>query len=304
MAKIFYAPTEDFVRGEQGVLDADASAGSSVSLTLVSNIGFSDNDFICIGYEGNELAELVQINQAVTAGTSIRVDTLKFNHKKGEPITLFRFNKRKFYGSTTSGGSYTELTSDGSPKDIQVDDPMGTFIEYTGTTYNYFKSTYYNSETTTESDIDDSEAVAGDESLRYASIYGIRKMAGLAGNPRYSDGRIEDKRKNAENEIDSSIMARYVLPLPEVPGIITQICELLAAGYIDFEEFGGEGQGVKWLGEARGLLKSIQKGTQALLGSDKIELPRNLKVGTISGYPDGSTTGTSEDRIFRIDDKF
>jgi phage gp36-like protein len=304
MAKQFYAPTEDFIKIERGVLDADATAGSNVSLTLISNQGFTNLDYVCIGYEGNELAELEQVNQAVTAGTSIRVATLKFNHKKGEPITIYRYNKRKFYGAVSAGGSYVELTSEGSPKDIQVDDPMGTLIEYAGTTYNYFKSIYYNSQTTEATDINDSDEVAGDESLRYATIYGIKKHAGLAGNPYYSDGRIEDKRKNAENEINSMIMNRYTLPLTEVPPILNQICELLAAGYIDFEEFGKDGEGVKWLGEARALLKSIQKGTQRLIGADSLELATNTKVGVLSGYPDASADGTAEDRIFRITDKF
>lgn len=303
--KIFYAPTEDFIKIERGVLDADATAGSNVSLTLISNQGYTNLDYVCVGYEGNELAELEQINQAVTAGTSIRVATLKFNHKKGEPVTIYRYNKRKFYGSTTAGGSYVELTSEGSPKDIQVDDPMGTLLEYAGTTYNYFKAIYYNSQTTDATDIADSDEVAGDESLRYTSIYDIRKHAGLAGNPYYSDGRIETKRKQAENEINSIIMLRYVLPLTEVPGLISQICELLAAGYIDFEEFGKDGEGVKWLGEARALLKAISKGSQRLIGADSTELPVVTKTGVLSGYPNDTVDEGDEDaRVFRMRDKY
>src|SRR5690606_34610268 len=150
---------------------------------------------------------------------TITVATLKFNHQSGEPFVVFGYNQRKFYGAENATGSYSELTGDGSPKDINVDDPQGTFLEYTGTTYTHFKATYFNSTTTEETDLADSNAVAGDESTRYAGIYGIRKHAGLAGNPRYSDLRIEDKRKQAENEIDSALAARYVLPLTEVPAL-------------------------------------------------------------------------------------
>jgi len=288
MAKIFYAPTEDFIKLEVGQLNADASAGSSVTLTLINNDGFSNNDFVVVGFEGNELAELCQVNQSVSAGTTIRVATLKFNHKKGEPVTCYRYNQRKFYGATSESGSYTELTSEGSPKTIQVDDPMGTFIEYTGSTYTYFKSTYYNSTTTDETSQSDALATLGDESLRYTTIYDIRKAAGLAGNPLYSDARIETKRKQAENEINSVLYARYVLPLTEIPALIGQICELLAAGYIDFEEFGKEGEGVKWLGEARALLKALANGTQRLIGADGTELATNTNTGVLSGYPDSA----------------
>jgi hypothetical protein len=63
----------------------------------------------------------------------------------------------------------------------------------------------------------------------------VNSLAGLAGNPRYSDARIETKRKQAENEINSAIAAKYVLPLEEVPALLGQICELLAAGYIAHE---------------------------------------------------------------------
>lgn len=299
------APTEDFIKLETSRLAADATAGSNVTLSLENNDGIVEDDFIVIGYEGNELAELEQVNQAISGNTAVRVATLKFNHVKGEPVTKYRYNKRKFYGATSATGSYTELSADGSPKDIQVDDPQGTLLEYSGSTYTYFKSTYYNSETLTETSQEDSEAVLADESTRYASLYAIRKHAGLAGNPRYSEGRLEVKRKQAENEINSVLAAKYILPLDEVPPLIGQICELLAAGYIDFEEFGKEGEGVKWLGEARALLKSIAKGTQILIGADGIELPRRSSVGRLDGFPDSSIEeSTTEGRKFRISDRY
>src|SRR5689334_21708510 len=120
------APTDPFIREELGVLNADASAGTNVTLTLINNDGLANNDYIVVGHEGNVLCEMLQINQAVVAGTTIRVATLKFNHLKGEPSVKYRYNQRKFYGAASVDGSYTELTSDGSPKDIQVDDPQGT----------------------------------------------------------------------------------------------------------------------------------------------------------------------------------
>lgn len=296
----FICPTEPFIKIEIGRLAADATAGTNITLTLDNNDGLSNTDFIAIGFEGSELCELEQINAAVTAGTAVRVATLKFNHRAGEPITKYRYNQRKFYGATSSTGSYTELTANGSPMTIQVDDPQGTLFEYSGSTYTYFKSTYYNSQTAEETDIDDSVAVAGDQSSRYATLWAIRKHAGLAGNPFYSDYRLEQKRTQAENEIKSTIMARYVLPLSEVPELITRICELLAAGYIDYEEFGKDGEGVKWLGEARALLKAIQTGKQRLIGSDDTELATNTKVGVLNGYPDDDT----DDPAFAMDDRF
>src|SRR5690242_12491920 len=101
----FLVPTEEFIKTEIGILGADVLAGSNVTLTLVNNDGLADTDFIAIGHEGSELCELAQINNAVTAGTSVRVATLKFNHKAGEPITRYSYNQRKFYGATSEDGS-------------------------------------------------------------------------------------------------------------------------------------------------------------------------------------------------------
>ncbi len=297
--KTLFAPTEDFIKGERGRLSVEIGAGTSVAIPVVSGQGVNIDDYLVVGFEGNELAEICKVT--AVGASSITVATLKFNHGTGEPFVVYRFNQRKFYGALTSGGAYTELTADGSPKDISVDDPQGTVLEYSGADYAYFKATYYNSTTQEESAISDSEAVSANESARYVPLYAIRKHAGLAGNPRYSDLNIERKRKQAENEINSTLAAEYVLPLTEVPGIISYICELLAAGYIDYEEFGKDGEGVKWLGEARALLKSIQKGTQLLIGVDGIQLTRTASTGVLDGNPSNVDTDKAK---FSMDMRF
>lgn len=295
------APTEPFIKTERTRLAADASAGSNVAVALENNDGILGDTFIVIGHEGSELAELVLVNQEVSGESPVRVAALKFNHQKGEPVTVYRYNQRKFYGAASASGSYSELTGDGSPKDIQVDDPQGTVLEYTGSEHAYFKATYYNSETAEETSIDDADAVAADESARYATLWAIRKHAGLAGNPLYSDFRMEMKRRQAENEINSAIVSRYTLPLTEVPPLIGRVCELLAAGYIDYEEFGKDSEGVKWLGEARALLKAMQNGTQLLIGADGAELARQQSTGVLAGYPNDEDTDAAQ---FSMGDRF
>lgn len=305
--KNLLAPTEDFIKLERTTLKADATVGTNVAMTVTNNDGLAQYGYIVIGYEGGESAEIQQINAAVTPGESIQIATLLHAHKAGEPITLYRYNKRKFYGSTEESGSYFELTDSGSPKDIQVDDPQGTMIEYSGIGgYSYFKSTYFNSTTNDETDIADAVAVQADESGRYTSIYAIRKHAGVLGNSFYSDDRIEQKRKQAENEINSVLFNKYTIPLAEVPALISYICELLAAGYIDYEEFGGDGQGVKWLGEARGILKSIQDERQRLIGADGNELASKDRASAVQSYPDGvdNTSDEGPSRRFSMNQTF
>lgn len=295
--KLLYAPTSEDIKTERTSLAANASAGSSVQLTVINGDGFAVHDFIVVGQEGSDGAELCTVT--AVGDTTITVSTLKLAHIKGEPVTKLLYDQRKFYGATTSGGSYTELTAYGSPATIQVDDPQGTYLEYTGSEgYAYFTATYYNSYSSTETD---QESIDASESDRYASLYAIRKHAGLAGNPRYSDARIEQKRTQAENEINSAIAARYQLPLSEIPALIANVCETLAAGYIAYEEFGQDGDGGKWLGEARAIIKAIANGTQRLIGADYTELTRNVKVGVLDGYPNDADTDSA---VFSMDDTY
>jgi len=288
--KVLTAPTEDFIKYERGTLTADVTHGSTVQITVSNTNGLTAGDFLTFGYEGSEGAELAAIgNVTDTTFTA----TLKFDHKSGEPFTKYRYDKRKFYGCLTVGGTYAELTGSGSPVAIKVDDPQGTLLEYTGTEgYLYFKSTYYNSTTQNETDIADSVAVLADESLRYCSIFAIKKQAGLTNNPYITDDIVEKYRNRAENEIDSFLNSRYTLPLTnssgsgEIPFLVENCATLLAAGYMDYQEFGKDGEGVKWLGEARSLLKKIQGGSQQLLGSNKIEMSTKTLSTGIQSYPD------------------
>ena len=155
-----------------------------------------------------------------------------------------------------------------------------------------------------ETDTADAEAAEGDESNRYTSIYNIRKAAGMVDNTYITDGYIETKRKQAENEINSAIFSRYLLPLDEVPALIENICTKLASGYINYEELREDGEGKKWLGEARALLKAIKEGKQLLLGSDYTELATQTRTDTLRGYPDSTTDDTDDDRKFTVSEKF
>lgn len=311
MLKTLLAPTEDFIKMDRTVLDADITAGDTVSLTVLNNSAFAQNDYIVIGYEGSESAELCQISSAVIAGTTMVIATAVRNHKKGEPIVKYRYNKRKFYGSTTETGTYTELTAYGSPVTIQVSDPQGTYLEYTGSEgYEYFKATYFNTQDSRETDTADSDSVQGDQSARYCSIYAIRVQAGLTNNPYITDGQVETYRKRAENEVNSYIISRYQLPLvnasgvSEVPWMIENITTLLAAGYMDYQEFGQEGMGVKWLGEARGLLKKIQGGEQALIDISGQMMAEFETLSGVQSYPDTVDNTDGPVQVFTMGQRF
>ena len=308
--KVLIASTEDFIKYGRSTVSATTAKGTGVSLPLTNATEYAVNDYLCIGVEGSDNAEICLVT-GVT-GNTVTVTTL-FAHEADEPVVKYRYNKRKFYGCVTQSGSFSELTSSGSPKNITVNNPQGTLLEYTGGEgYLYFKSTYFNSTDSTESNLLDAAVSNGDESLRYCSIYAIKKQAGLTRNPYITDDIVEGYRKRAENEINSFLSAKYVIPLTnkttnatEVPAIVENIAVLLAAGYMDWQEFGKDGEGVKWLSDARSTLKKLQSpGGQQLLGTDNNEmLTRTLSNG-VQGYPNTVDNNNGPARFFTMGQKF
>jgi hypothetical protein len=260
-------------------------------LTVQNVAGLAINNYLVVGIEGSEQAEMCKIT-AVTNET-VTVDTLKLPHYADEPVTQYRYNARKFYGSTTAGGSYVELTGYGSPVLLSITDPQNTLLEYTGGEgYLYFKSTYWNTTSSEETNLVDATETLANESLRYCSLYQIRRQSGMLDNPFITEDILENYRRRAESEIDSTLSGHYVLPLTnasgntEVPYIIENACMLLAAGYMDYREYGKDGEGVKWLGEARGLLKRLQaSGGQTLIGIDKQPMQTLTLASGVQSYP-------------------
>jgi hypothetical protein len=305
--KSFLAPTENFIKSEKSELTEAATSGSNVTLKLKSNQGFADKDYVIVKKEGNEEAHICQINATVEGNTDIQVATLKHNLSKGDQVVKILFNQRKFYGSLTKTGDYTELTDDGSPKDIEVDNPDGTLFEYTGSDgYLYFKATYYNSETLTETDTDDAVAVLGGESDRYCSINDIREEAGFNDNSYINDGQIEIFRQTAESEVKSSIYKLYSLPLSTIPDIIKGVVRLLAAGQLLYKEYGAEADGtskdgIEKIKEARSILKEIRNGSIILLDDSDEKLEASGADSSLEGIPNETT---DDDIKFKISDNF
>ena len=281
-----------------------------MTISVLSAESFAADDFVVVGIEGSEQAEMCRV---VAVGTGyIEVQTLLKNHLQDEPITKYKYNQRKFYGSLTSGGTYHELTSYGSPANIEVSDPQGTYFEYTGTEgYVYFKSTYYNTTDTTETDITDAAETYADETERYCSIYAIKKQAGLTQNPYIGDAVIEQYRKRAEAEVNSFLNAKYFLPLTnsqgirEIPFAVENCTVLLAAGYADWQEFGKDGEGFKWMADARKQLKQIQSpGGQQLIGSDFKEMQNRGSSSGVQSYPDMVDNANGPTQSFTMMQKF
>lgn len=130
---------------------------AGTTLSVADNSNFANGDYLIIGSPGDSQTEEVNINGAVTLGTSLTVaNTLKFGHELEAEVTKIYERKVRIYGSASDGGSLTLIAT----VDIDWDKP---FTEYTlvttDTAYNYYAAKFYDG--TTESSASDYVAASG-----------------------------------------------------------------------------------------------------------------------------------------------
>lgn len=158
---------------EKTYLTQPVSSGDTV-LNVLNSDNFSVNDFVLIGEMGREKSEVVQVS-AVT-DSSITTGATSFAHSADDPIHKMRFNQIRFYRSTDGvDGSYSVIAT----LDVDVDnaDKTTKYDDDTATTSYFYKTAFYNSQTTTESSLSDPVQATGydydtvgavvDETVRY-----------------------------------------------------------------------------------------------------------------------------------------
>ncbi len=134
---------------EVGTLRSPSSSGSSVSIIIDNNDGLAQNDYVLFEEIGTGRAEIAQIDAAVSAGTTIRVDSLLFPHNVGVKVYRLAYNQVKFYHDDVATGLSKTLL--GSAVDIDADDEFTEYIDSDNSTgYAFFS--LYNSTTADESD--------------------------------------------------------------------------------------------------------------------------------------------------------
>lgn len=123
-----------------------AAAATTLTVRAVDNNSWADNDWIIVGEIGTPNAEILQLNGAVSDGTSLVVDNAgsggaRFAHAVDEPVYRIDFNQVEYSRSTTIGGSKTVLsTGEVKPEDFQsyYDDQANS----TGFGYVRFKNSF------------------------------------------------------------------------------------------------------------------------------------------------------------------
>jgi len=312
MAMQFNAVLEpDVAITERSGLRSDIAAG--VTEIPVKNASkFAGNKYLCLGQYGNETSELRKIVNLSESDRTVTVDTATtYPHYQDDPVFQFLFNKRKFYRWNTISGSWEHLPSEGSPKEIEVDNPQGTFFEDSeGTQSHTYRATYLNVAGSVESSIEDAKSITGGGlSTDLISLYRIRYSAGFKENYSIEDSYIDQYRQDAQGEVWAALRNRYQFPLTKYSSFLRNIVRDLAVAFIWLDQYAGNTEKIRSAEEraraSRGRLRGLADGTFILYDedtdSDQAETGRG---GGLSYFPDENTDDTDDERIFKLADEF
>ena len=115
---------------------AVAAAGTTLTIRAVDTNAWADNDYIIIGEIGAKSTEIMQVNGAVTDGTSLTIDRsggaggTRYAHSVDEPVYRIDYNRIEISRAATEAGTKTVLATN----EIQPDDKFTRYEDVTNTT--------------------------------------------------------------------------------------------------------------------------------------------------------------------------
>lgn len=136
------------------------AVGAGVTSLPVKNTdNFTATAKILAGEMGREHSEILTISSVTDTAIALSAGS-SFSHSADDPVYELRYDKIKFYRSTTGvSGNYVEIAE----VDIDVDnsDLTTKYDDTTGLSTYHYKISYYNSVTTQESELSDPIAGTG-----------------------------------------------------------------------------------------------------------------------------------------------
>ena len=139
---------------------SSASSASATSLTVSNNSNFAIDNFIIVGGEGSETAELVRVSSLSGTTTINLASGLKFAHALNDAVRVVPSDKVRFYGAQSTTITVSDLLA---TADVEVDNPdrETSFYHSSGNNNWYYKFTYYNTTTGSESSLSDAVLISG-----------------------------------------------------------------------------------------------------------------------------------------------
>lgn len=143
---MFLTANHPSLENEKGFLSQSVSAGA-LTTAIKSVAGISSGFYIVMGKPGSEKTEIVLITGVNTSTNVLSHAALKFGHGVDTPITVIKYNQVKFWKCSTIDGTYTLITT----VDIDIDDEKTKYDYSAGLLTDYYKISYFNFNSSTES---------------------------------------------------------------------------------------------------------------------------------------------------------
>jgi hypothetical protein len=290
---------------EHSALAANAAVGAT-TLTFESTEGFLVGDIVYLGALSQEGCERVVI-ATVPSATSVTASATTLPHFQFDPVTSVVGDKVRIYraanvdGTAPDDGDFAFLAN----RTIQPDKQSTYYIDATGSSDYWYKLTYFNATSLDETDIDASTAARGDDFGHYASLTAIRKRAGFEGAVNLGDDKIDQHRRAAEAEINTTLGGAYTVPFTApVPDQISTLTIDLAAGLLLDDAFSGSSaQGTRLIKDTRAALLALANRTGTLPDGS------GQSGEVISSWPDDTTADTDVvdgggARMFHVGDTY
>jgi hypothetical protein len=179
-----------------------AAAATALTVKAIDNVSWADNDWLIVGEIGSPNAEVLQINGAVSDGTSLTVDNAgsggaRFAHAAQEPVYRIDYNKVRFFHSSTATGSKTTLTTvDLMPENFE------TRYEDTSNTSGFGFAAFFNSQSSLLSPYSDAIPYAGQEQGALSQMVSkVRTLINELKDDFVTDGEIVDAINDKQREI-------------------------------------------------------------------------------------------------------
>jgi hypothetical protein len=149
MVRLIEFPNPDVLRNEKTILSEAVNATATIA--KVDNVqGFLANNLVLVEEARLEKAEIVKIASISGNDTFNLSSALMYSHEICALITKLDFNVMRLYKSTDGGATYTLTAS--FTINYQDNSGITRMTDSAGTVSDVYKVSYYNSETTDESE--------------------------------------------------------------------------------------------------------------------------------------------------------
>lgn len=202
---LFLVRNAELVKNREKTYLTSATSSSATTLTVraVDSNAWADNDWIIVGEIGTKTAEILQVNGAVSDGTSLTVDNAgsggaRYAHSIDEPVYRVDYNRVEFSRNTTDTTTGVSVLA---TNEVQPDDQFTRYEDTVNSTgYGFVR--FNNSLTSVYSSYSDGIAYSGYTSRSLGKMISVvRRRLGENSFEYVDDDDIVDELNEKQRDI-------------------------------------------------------------------------------------------------------